>query len=264
MNSDRITEKQIDISNPVQEEFRNWIYNQMENQGYSESKKLFWAQYMLDTSRPEKIVKDFFSDLNLPIKKGHRALDVGCGFGSLLIALQPYFEKVYGIDINETYVQWSRKRASHSEVIHANATKLPWPNEWFDLICATDMFEHIDYNQQQLVTSELMRVLKPGGYGIIIVPNRFQILDEHNKVLFGTWLPTSKREFYVRALSKNQHFDKCWERTGSGWKNLFNNQGFQVTLKSHFMKGWNFLKYFLVPPNRYKLYIMKNSELISS
>ncbi|MDJ0898382.1 MAG: class I SAM-dependent methyltransferase [Xenococcus sp. MO_188.B8] len=256
MTSERAQEKPIDISNQVEEEFRTWIYNQMENQDYSESKKLFWAQYMLDNSRPQKIVKDFFSDSLLPIKR-HRALDIGCGFGSLLMALQPHFEKVYGIDINKTYVQWSRKRVPRSEIIHANAKKLPWPDEWFDLVCATDMFEHIDYSEQQLVASELKRVLKPGGHGIIIVPNRFQILDEHNKVLFGTWLPASKREFYVRALSKNKHFDKCWERTGRGWKNLFENQGFEVTLKPHFMKGWNFLKYFFVPANRYKLYITR-------
>ena len=232
-------EKKVDVSNQVEEEFRNWIYNLAKNRGYSQSKQLSWAEYMLDTSRPEKIVKDFFAESNLSIKKGHRALDIGCGLGGLLIALQSRFNRVYGIDINETYVQWSSKRASSSEVIHASATKLPWSDEWFDLVCATDMFEHINYDEQHLVASEIMRVLKPGGYAIIIVANRFQILDEHNKVLFGTWLPPSKREFYVKALSKNKNFDKCWERKGSEWKHLFENQGFQVTLNPYFMKGWN-------------------------
>ena len=251
-------ERKVDVSNQVEGEFRDWIYNQAKNRGYSKSKELSWAEYMLDTSRPEKIVKDFLAEFSLSTKKRHRALDIGCGLGGLLMALQHHFDRVYGIDINKTYVQWSSKRASHSEVVHGSAIKLPWPDEWFDVICATDMFEHIDYDEQQLVASEIMRVLKPGGYAIIIVPNRFQILDEHNKVLFGTWLPPSKREFYVRALSKNDNFDSCWERKGSGWKRLFENQGFQVTLKPYFIKGWIFLKYLLVPPNRYTIYLKKN------
>lgn len=176
------------------------------------------------------------------------------------MVLKPYFEKIYGIDINEIYAEWTRKRAEQSEVICGNAKKLPWSKEWFDLVCATDMFEHVEYGEQELIASELMRVLKPGGYGIIIVPNRFQILDEHNKALFGTWLPTSKREFYVKAMSKNKYYDCCWERTGRGWKRLFEAQGFKVTVKPHFLKGWNFLKYFLVPPNRFKLYLKKPLE----
>ncbi len=244
--------------NSIEEQFRKFLYSQVEQQGYSKSKQISWVEYMLDTSRPKKIATDFFSDFNPGYSKGDKALDIGCGFGSLMISLQPYFEQVCGIDINEKYVEWSSKRNPYSEVIHADAKNLPWSDNIFDLVCATDVFEHLEYDAQKQVASEVMRVLKPGGYGIIIVPNRFQILDEHNKVLFGTWLPTSLREPYTKFLSKNKHYDKCWERTGKGWKQLLESQGFTVSsLNPYYMKGMTFLKYLLVPPNRYKLYIQK-------
>lgn len=119
------------------------------------------------------------------------------------------------------------------------------------------MFEHINYQEQELVATELMRVLKPGGFGIIIVPNRFQVLDEHNKVLFGTWLPTSKRKLYVSLFSSSKYYDECWERTGNVWRLLFEKQGFKVTIEHHYPKSWDFLRYLLFPPNRYKLYLEK-------
>lgn len=250
--------QQVSVIKPVEEEFQDFLFStNPENQGFSQSKKLSWAKYMQDMSRPQKILEDFFADINISSPEKQRTLDIGCGFGGLLIALQSHYEEVYGIDINKLFIEWAQKRTSLAQVIYANAKKLPWSENWFDLICATDMFEHVNYQEQEQVASEIMRVLKPGGYGIVIVPNRYQILDEHNKVFFGTWLPTSKRKFYVTAFSQNQSYDQCWERTDKGWKQLFESQGFQVTLIPHYMKGWNFLKYFLLPANRYKLYIRK-------
>ena len=252
------SQPQVSVVDKIEEEFRGFLYSDnSENAGFSPSKKLSWAEYMQDLSRPVKIVRDFFADLDISPQNRHRALDVGCGFGGLLIALQPYYEEVYGIDINRTFLEWSQKRVANAKVIYANAKQLPWSDQWFDLICATDVFEHLNYQEQELVASELMRVLKPGGAGVIIVPNRFQILDEHNRVFFGTWLPADKRMSYIKALSRNKTYDLCWERTGRDWQRLFESQGFKVKIIPHYIKGWNFLKYFFLPANRFKLYIQK-------
>lgn len=146
-------------------------------------------------------------------------------------------------------VKWARKRAPRSEVICASATSLPWPDEWFDLVISTDVFEHILYKEQELVASELRRVLKRGGHGFITVSNRFQIFDEHNRVFFATYLPDLARGKHVKGISKNKSYVYCWERTGRGWKNLFESQGFQVGLKPIPMKKWDFLLHIL-PPHR--------------
>jgi ubiquinone/menaquinone biosynthesis C-methylase UbiE len=247
------------LDKQIEKEFHNFLLEKMKTQGYSAQRQISWAKYMMDYTRPDKIISDFITKVGWNDITAKSALDIGCGFGGLLLSMQPHFESIYGIDIDKLYVEWAKKRNPSAEVIWGDANQLPWSDNSFDLVCATDVFEHINYLSQENVANEIMRVLKPGGYGIIIVPNKLQILDEHNKVLFGTWLPPSKRKNYVQIFSNNSHYDQCWERTGRGWKNLFSNQRFEVIhFKPHFMKGLNFLKYvILIPANRYQIYIRK-------
>ncbi|MGA9381056.1 MAG: class I SAM-dependent methyltransferase [Phormidium sp.] len=232
---------QKDSFDPVEEEFHKFLIESSDADDWSGIYKSGWIQYMQDTSRLEKFIKDILSDSSINIQKKHRVLDIGCGFGSFLKALQPHFEEVCGIDIDEQRVKWARKRAVGADVKLDSARKLPWPDEWFDFVVSTDMFEHISYQQQELVAAELMRVLKPSGYGFITVPNRFQILDEHHMIWFGSWLPNSLRKLYVKWVSKRDRYECICERTGKGWKSLFENQKLQVSIKARYMKEKDFL-----------------------
>jgi len=222
-----------------------------------DSQKQDWIKYMSDLSRSEQLIEkviDFFKPSKQQKKK---ALDVGCGFGNLLLVLQEEFTQVCGIDIGPKSVEWSKKRAIGAEVMNANATEIPWPDREFDLVTATDVFEHIPYPEQEKAASEMMRVLKLGGYGYVEVPNRLQIRDEHNSLWFGTWLPDKLRKKYAKIAYKNGAYVQCWERTRRGWRKLFESQGFIVTIKPRYLKGLNSLKYFLIPPNRYHIYLTK-------
>jgi len=243
-----------DSSNIQSEQDRalyQFLLQKADEYGFSPEKKLGWAKCMLDTSRGEELVEFLRSYFNINVNlEDSRALDIGCGFGALLMALAKYFNQVSGIEIVEERVLWAKKRSPNAEVICGSATKLPWQNESFDLVTSTDVFEHISYKEQELVASEMLRVLKPGGHGFITVPNRFQVFDEHNLVYFGTWMPSFLREKYVKTISKNNSFLQCWERTGYGWKRLFENQGFKVTLKP-------IQKRKIVPPSRYEIYLTK-------
>lgn len=250
MNSEKPqTECLVDL---MEESFHNFLLQKADEYGFSEPKRSGWVRHMQDTSRGEKTVESVLSYFSMSIEKGGRALDVGCGFGGLSMALQRHFNQVSGIEILDGRVEWARKRASKSEIVCGSATKLPWADEWFDLVMSTDVLEHVPFKDQELVGAELMRVLKPGGYGFITVPSRFQIMDEHNRVLFGTWLPDFLREKYVKVVSNNRDYIRCWERTGDGWKRLFEAQGFQVTINPIKLKSLNFL-----PTSRYEIYLTK-------
>lgn len=250
--------KELDcIDGQSESDFYAFLLKKAELYGFEESKRLYWSQYMMDTSRGKRTVKHILDYFKINYPESYKVLDIGCGFGSLLITLQHHFERVCGIDIDDERVQWAKKRASGSDVICGNATKLPWPDGEFDLVISTDVFEHISYEEQHQAASDLLRVLKPGGRGYLEVPNRFQLLDEHNRVWFGTWLPDSVHEKYVKFILKNESYVPCWERTGKGWKHLFKSQGFQVSIEPHFFNGHTYLKYFLIPPNRYKIYLTK-------
>ena len=238
-------------------EFYSFLSETAELWASSEAHKQLWMQYITDTSRSQQItdkVVDFFKISTAPKEK---ALDIGCGFGNLLLALQPHFTQVCGLDIEPTCVEWSQKRASGSQVMQASATEIPWSDREFDLVLSTDMFEHIPYQQQEKAAAEIMRVLKPGGYGYVEVPNRLQILDEHNRILFGTWLPDAIRRKYAILKSKKSSYIQCWERTRKGWKELFESQGFEVIIKPRYLRGLEFVKFLLIPPNRYHIYLSK-------
>jgi ubiquinone/menaquinone biosynthesis C-methylase UbiE len=259
MNS-LFSNSQENFDNNPEKEFEYFLLQKAEAKGFNESKKQGWVNYMMDTSRAERTVKSIISDLKIHNTEKYKVLDIGSGFGSLVLVLSKYFNSVCGVEIEEDRVEWTKKRTPTAEVICASATQLPWSDGEFDLIMSTDVFEHITYEQQQMVASEMMRVLKLGGQAYLEVPNRFQILDEHNRVWFGTWLPDNIREKYVNIVSKNRSYVQCWERTGDGWKNLFETQGFKVTIKPHYLKGLTFLKWFFIPANRYKLYLQKREN----
>jgi 2-polyprenyl-3-methyl-5-hydroxy-6-metoxy-1,4-benzoquinol methylase len=241
--------------------FFDFLLQKAAQSGFSEAKQQAWAGYMYDPARGEETLNTFVSGCKLTFKSGvfpkegksQRALDIGCGFGSLMMALEKRFDYAAGIEIQQERVDWAKKRAPKSEIICGSAAQLPWQDNFFDVVISTDVFEHIPADVQQLAAAEISRVLKPGGHAFISVPNRFQIKDEHNHVLFGTWLPNRLREKYVMLASKNKRYERCWERSRLGWTRLFANQGLQVSLealKPRILSS-------LLPATRYNLYLTK-------
>jgi len=236
-------------------DFFKFLLQKAAESGFSDTKQHAWAGYMYDPVRGEETLSAFLSGCNFTIAPGDRALDIGCGFGSLMMALEKRFDHAAGIEIRQERVDWAQKRAPNSEIVCGSAAQLPWEDNFFDVVISTDVFEHIPTDVQQLAAAEISRVLKPGGSAFISVPNRFQLKDEHNHVLFGTWLPNSLREKYVLLASKNKRYERCWERSRSGWKRLFEDQGLQVrleALKPRILSS-------LLPATRYNLYLTKPS-----
>lgn len=233
--------------------FYEFLLQEAEVYGFCEPQKSKWIKYMMeDFSRGESLVKNLLSHFNILSTAEFRALDIGCGYGGQLIALKQHFKKVSGIDIIQNRVKYSKKRVVGAKVVQGTVTKLPWPDCHFNLIICNDVFEHISYDQQQLAATELIRVLKPGGFGFLAVPNRFQLIDEHSSVWFASWLPKTIRYLYIKAVRTNLNFTHCYERSGYGWKRLFTAQGLKVTLKASRIKE----KWFL-PAQRWKIFFTK-------
>ena len=89
-------------------------------------------------------------------------LDVGCGMGDLLEKFPGRRRR--GIDISEDYLKIARKR--RLMVIKAYAEDIPWPDNSFEVVVATDILEHVfDLN---LVARELVRVSR--NFIIVRVP----------------------------------------------------------------------------------------------
>jgi SAM-dependent methyltransferase len=97
---------------------------------------------------------------------GRRILDVGCGTGTNLRELQR-FGTVKGIDTEPAAVEFCH-RQGESDVELVDGTELPFPGASFDLVTLLDVIEHVE--KEQVLLSEVGRVLAPGGRILVTVP----------------------------------------------------------------------------------------------
>jgi SAM-dependent methyltransferase len=98
-------------------------------------------------------------------KEGDKILDVGCGTADILAYL-PSVEYV-GLDMNEAYINYTKKRFGHKGIFLATKVDGKTINEFslydFDIVLATGLLHHLN-DDEALRLFELARsVLKPGG-----------------------------------------------------------------------------------------------------
>jgi len=95
-------------------------------------------------------------------------LDVGTSTGTNLRLLRELgINHVIGLDSSHEAIRWCREK-NLGEVRYGDVCALPFGDDTFDLVLATDIIEHVDDDGKAL--SELRRVLKPGGAAILSVP----------------------------------------------------------------------------------------------
>jgi ubiquinone/menaquinone biosynthesis C-methylase UbiE len=99
-----------------------------------------------------------------------KLLDLGCDNGdwSIVLAKHVGTKKVYGIDIIHKELITAKKNGLIVKKSDLNK-KIPFNNNFFDVIHANQVIEHISDLDKFL--SEIYRVLKPGGYVIISTEN---------------------------------------------------------------------------------------------
>ena len=111
-------------------------------------------------------------------KPAKRVLDFGSGSGVLLPSLSESFKEVYALDLELDALRYIKKRYSLSNVkiTQGHASKLPYKDNFFDIIFAADVLEH--FKDSTAIQKEFRRVLKRGGQLIVSGPteNKFYIL----------------------------------------------------------------------------------------
>lgn len=103
----------------------------------------------------------------LPVAKGCRMLEIGCGRGIGLAALGALCrpERLVGLDIDPQLIELARDRLAHrgvtAELYVGDARRLPFENASFDVVVDFGTCYHID--QPDAALREVARVLAPGG-----------------------------------------------------------------------------------------------------
>lgn len=99
------------------------------------------------------------------------ALDVGCGTGNIHRWLTGSFSKLHGVDVSNGLLEVAR--SSNPDVAYEayGGLALPYESNSFDLAFAICVLHHIPLDQWDGFTSEMARVVRPGGLVAIIEHN---------------------------------------------------------------------------------------------
>jgi len=150
-------------------------------------------------------LQDFVGDL-----RGEKLLDVGCGEGGLVVALNLRGFNAVGIDLDERNIEISRLRARKNGLFPSifkkgDARGLPFDDGSFSVLTLISVLEHADNIKKTLY--EASRVLKTGGYLFATVPNKYWPIEAHVDLWFIHWLPLRMKRILLDLLRKQKGKD---------------------------------------------------------
>lgn len=111
------------------------------------------------------------------VARAERLLDAGCGTGRNLVEYGPLAAEAEGVDPSEVAVEYCRRRGLRG-VRRAGLDALPFEDERFDLLLATDVLEHLEDDVAGLL--ELRRVSRRDAALLITVPAYQWLWSQHD------------------------------------------------------------------------------------
>jgi 2-polyprenyl-3-methyl-5-hydroxy-6-metoxy-1,4-benzoquinol methylase len=117
----------------------------------------------------------------LPADRQAKVLDIGCGYGRYLKALESSgYVDVYGIDVSEEQIAYARERLGLRNCMCGDALEfLGDQSGTYDVILLLDVMEHLDIAYAVELCRAVHRALKPGGLFVVQVPNGLSPMSPH-------------------------------------------------------------------------------------
>lgn len=120
-----------------------------------------------------KLVLDELVILLETLPKGSRILDVGCGTAHLTEWIRNKGFEVCGIEPSLEMYNYAVQNFPNLEIKQAISSKIPYPNNHFDLIVAFEVLRYLDKEENIKTYQEFHRILKPGGKFFVTQVNLF-------------------------------------------------------------------------------------------
>ena len=143
-----------------------------------------------------EVVKDFSNYYNLNDES--KILDVGCAKGFMLYdfyKLNPNLD-LHGIDISKYAIDNSVPEIKNKLQV-ANATKLPYEDNFFDLVIAINTIHNLDKDKCEIALKEISRVSKKNAF---ITVDAFNNEDEKKRMY--AWNLTAKTIMSIKDWKK--------------------------------------------------------------
>ena len=104
--------------------------------------------------------------------KNQRILDMGCGYGELLMLLEAKgYKNTVGIDISIEQIEKAKEMGLSNVVVMDAFDYLAHNRGGFDIIIGIDIIEHFNPNELLKLLDLIRLALKPGGKAIFRTPN---------------------------------------------------------------------------------------------
>ncbi len=143
----------------------------------------------------EKYKKTIFKEHSNILRKNKKILDIGCGTGFLLMALESKnYRHLYGVEIDKSQFQRAKKNLKFSKLFNQDAfVFLKNCKEEFDIIFLYDFLEHVKKENIISFLKLAHAKLKKDGYLIIKTPsadsvvfsNHLRYIDFTHELLFN-------------------------------------------------------------------------------
>ncbi len=99
-----------------------------------------------------------------------KVLEVGCAGGDFSRSLAERNLKVWAVDRSTLMLKKAQQMPSPVQFKQAEATGLPFPDQYFDVVLAASLINVVD--SPRAVLPEMRRVCRAGGTVSVLVPNR--------------------------------------------------------------------------------------------
>ena len=117
--------------------------------------------------------------------KHPRVLDVGCGNGSKLSCFKSLVGQAVGIDLPAEIARFANRNLIR--VAGSADSFRPFSDDSFDAVTNFHVIEHLW--ERDTAIDEMHRVLKPGGWLILITPNRWRLTALYSNLVLRSFRP---------------------------------------------------------------------------
>jgi SAM-dependent methyltransferase len=123
--------------------------------------------------RKRDLIRDYFRRNGVDTKR-LSYLDVGCGKGELMSLLAADFGRIAGCDPSGGMLEAAHGPDVKVDVrVQADPNRIPFDDAQFDFVTAVCVYHHVPIAARAALTSEVRRVLRPGGVFAIIEHNPY-------------------------------------------------------------------------------------------
>jgi len=188
------------------------------------------SQFLEQQSRECGAVADHL-ERYLPLRNC-RLLDLGCGLGSMLLEGHRRGASVFGLEPDAASLALSRHRlrkagSGRGGLLAGVGEQLPLAGESLDAVVCCSVLEHV--REPAAVLEEISRVLRPGGWLYLGVPNALNFRERHYKVFLPPRTPRFLARAWLRLRGRDPAFlDTLNEMTPRRVEGMLRQAGFEI------------------------------------